>query len=68
MVDFTDGQVQSVCCDAGAIKVICYDTRETEENPDALDELPVGEDGQLVRCWAAIQIASCDPGLKKARD
>jgi hypothetical protein len=67
-IDFTEGQVQSVCCDAGKIKVICYDTSHTEENADAIAELPVGENGQIVRCWAHVQNADVDPGLTAARD
>ncbi len=68
VIDMTDGLVHSVCCDAGSIKVICYDESDIDEAPDAVDEHPVGENGQLVRCWAHVQTADVDPGLKKARD
>lgn len=66
-VDFTEGLVHSVCCDAGEIKVICYDESDTDEYSAVID-LPVGENGKIVRCWAHIQTADVDPGLKKARD
>jgi len=68
VIDMTDGLVHSVCCDAGSIKVICYDEADTDEASDAVADHPVGENGQLVRCWAHIQIADVDPGLTKARD
>lgn len=68
VVDMTDGQIHSVCCDAGKIKVICYDTRDTDEQSAAVADRPVGENGQLVRCWAHTQFAQVDPGLKRARD
>ncbi|THF64844.1 hypothetical protein E6C76_12470 [Pseudothauera nasutitermitis] len=68
VIDMTEGLVHSVCCDAGEIKVICYDESDTEEASDAVAEHPVGENGQSVRCWAHIQIADIDPGLVKARD
>jgi hypothetical protein len=29
---------------------------------------PLGENGQLVRCWSHAQLAQVDPGLKLARD
>ncbi|EXL06485.1 hypothetical protein BG46_17180 [Brucella anthropi] len=67
-VDFTDGQVHSVRCDAGEIKVICYDTSSTEDYPFVVLDLPVGENGSSVRCWAHVQPADVDPGLAKARD
>lgn len=66
VVDFTDGLVQSVRCDAGDIKVICYG--ESDTSSDAVVDRPVGEGGKAVKCWARIQIADVDPGLKKARD
>jgi hypothetical protein len=56
-----------VCCDTGSIKVICYDESNTDEDCEAIAEHPVGENGQLVRCWAHVQIADADPGLIKAR-
>lgn len=67
VIDMTGGLVQSVCCDAGEIKVICYDESDTDETSEAVADHPVGEDGQLVRCWAHVQTADVDPGLKKAR-
>lgn len=68
VIDMTEGLVHSVCCDAGEIKVICYDESDTDEASDAVAEHPVGENGQSVRCWAHVQIADIDPGLVKARD
>lgn len=68
VIDMTEGLVHSVFCDAGEIKVICYDESDIDETSDAVDEHPVGENGQLVRCWAHVQISDVDPGLKKARD
>lgn len=68
VIDMTDGLVHSVCCDAGSIKVICYDQSDTDEASDAVSNHPVGENGELVRCWAHVQIADVDAGLKKARD
>ncbi|MCW5706935.1 hypothetical protein [Shinella sp.] len=67
-VDFTNGQVHSIRCDAGEIKVICYDTSNTEDYPFVVLNLPVGENGTNVRCWAQVQPADVDPGLAKARD
>jgi hypothetical protein len=67
VIDMTDGFVRSVCCDTGSIKVICYDESNTDEDCEAIAEHPVGENGQLVRCWAHVQIADADPGLIKAR-
>lgn len=67
VIDMTDGMVQSVCCDAGRIKVICYDDSNIDEATEGVTEQPVGEGGQLVRCWAHIKIADVDPGLAKAR-
>lgn len=67
VIDISDGLVHSVCCDAGSIKVICYDEGDTDEASDAVDNHPVGENGALVRCWAHIQTADVDVGLKKAR-
>lgn len=52
--------------DAGEIKVICYDTSDTDEDSPAVADRPVGENGQLVRCWAHTQLAQVDPGLKLA--
>ncbi|EMQ8858225.1 hypothetical protein MML34_000462 [Pseudomonas aeruginosa] len=68
VVDMTDGQIHSIRCDAGEIKVICYDTRDTDEYSAAVADRPLGENGQLVRCWAHAQLAQVDPGLKLARD
>ncbi|MDT8513139.1 hypothetical protein [Pseudomonas aeruginosa] len=68
MVDMTDGQIHSIRCDAGEIKVICYDTSDTDEYSVAMADRPLGENGQLVRCWAHAQLAQVDPGLKLARD
>lgn len=68
VVDMTDGQIHSICCDAGEVKVICYDTRDTDEYSAAVADRPVGENGQLVHCWAHTQLAHVDPGLKLARD
>ncbi len=68
VVDMTDGQIHSIRCDAGEIKVICYDTRDTDEYSAAVADRPFGENGQLVRCWAHAQLAQVDPGLKLARD
>lgn len=67
VIDITRGLVHSVCCDAGEIKVICYDESDTDEDSEAVAEHPVGEGGKLVRCWAHVQTADVDPGLKKAR-
>jgi hypothetical protein len=66
VIDMTGGLVHSVCCDAGEIKVICYDESDTDEASDAVGDHPVGEAGQLVRCWAHVQTADVDPGLRKA--
>lgn len=68
VIDLTKGLIHSVCCDAGKIKVICYDESDTDEASDAVADHPVGENGASVRCWAHIQIADVDPGLKKACD
>ena len=68
VVDMTDGQIHSIRCDSGEIKVICYDTSDTDEYSAAVADRPVGENGQFVRCWAHTQLADHDPGLKKARD
>lgn len=67
-VDFTGGQVNSVRCDAGEIKVVCYDESDTDEYSAAVVDLPVGDNGSLVKCWAHAQTADVDPGLAKARD
>lgn len=68
VVDMTDGQIHSIRCDSGEIKVICYDTSDTEEYSPAVANRPLGENGQLIRCWAHAQQAQVDPGLKLARD
>lgn len=68
VVDITEGLVQSVCCDTGAIKVICYDESDIDESSEAVVDLPVGEHGQVVHCWAHVQMADIDPELKGARD
>lgn len=67
VINITEGLVHSVCCDAGEIKVICYDENDTDESSDAVDDHPVGENGAVIRCWAHIETADVDPGLKKAR-
>lgn len=67
VIDITDGAVQSVRCDASEIKVICYDEDDTEEASAAVADCPLGESGQLVRCWAHVQTADADPGLIEAR-
>ncbi|HCF7479542.1 TPA: hypothetical protein NIK11_002627 [Pseudomonas aeruginosa] len=68
VVDMTDGQIHSIRCDSGEIKVICYDTSDTEEYSAAVTNRPLGENGQFVRCWSHTQLAQVDPGLKLARD
>lgn len=68
VVDMTDGQIHSIRCDSGEIKVICYDTSDTEEYSAAVANRPLGENGQFVRCWSHTQLAQVDPGLKLARD
>lgn len=68
VVDMTDGQIHSIRCDTGEIKVVCYDTSDTDEYSAAVADRPLGENGQLVRCWAHAQLAQVDPGLKLARD
>ncbi|MGY6272922.1 hypothetical protein ACXIUT_24875 [Achromobacter denitrificans] len=68
VVDMTDGQIHSIRCDSGEIKVICYDTSDTEEYSVAVANRPLGENGQFVRCWSHTQLAQVDPGLKLARD
>ena len=68
VIDMTEGLIRSVRCDTGSIKVICYDESDTDEASAAVADHPVGEGGQLVRCWAHIQTAEVDPGLEKARD
>lgn len=67
VVDMTDGQIHSIRCDTGEIKVVCYDTSDTDEYSVAMADRPLGENGQLVRCWAHAQLAQVDPGLKLAR-
>ena len=68
VLDMTDRQIQSVRCDAGQVKVICYDTSDLGGYSSAMAVRPVGENGQLVRCWAHTQLVQVDPGLKLARD
>ena len=68
VVDMTDGQIHSIRCDSGEIKVICYDTSDTDEYSAAVANRPLGENGQFVRCWSHTQLAQVDPGLKLARD
>lgn len=68
VMDFTDGLVHSVRCDAGDVKVIWYDESETEGVFDAIVEIPVGNDSETVRCRAHIQNADIDPALRKLRD
>ncbi|WZB70153.1 hypothetical protein WJ968_31445 [Achromobacter xylosoxidans] len=68
VVDMTEGQIHSIRCDSGEIKVICYDTSDTEEYSAAVANRPLGENGQFVRCWSHTQLAQVDPGLKLARD
>jgi hypothetical protein len=68
VVDMTDGHIHSIRCDTGEIKVVCYDTSDTDEYSAAVADRPLGENGQLVRCWAHAQLAQVDPGLKLARD
>lgn len=68
VVDMSDGLVHSIRCDAGEVKVVCYDTGDTDEHSAAVADRPLGENGQLVRCWAHTQLAQVDPGLKRARD
>ena len=67
-VDLTDRQIQSIRCDAGEIKVICYNTADLGGYSSAMAVRPVGQNGQLVRCWAHAQLAQVDQGLKLARD
>lgn len=67
-VDLTDRQIQSIRCDAGEIKVICYDTADLGGYSSAMAVRPVGQNGQLVRCWAHAQLAQVDQGLELARD
>lgn len=68
VVDMTDGQIHSIRCDGGEIKVICYDTSDTDESSAAVANRPLGENGQLVRCWLHTQLAQVDPGLNRVRD
>lgn len=68
VVDITDGQIHSIRCDSGEIKVICYDTSDTDEYSAAVANRPLDENGQLVRCWSLTQQAQVDPGLKMAGD
>ena len=68
VVDMTDGQIHSIRCDSGEIKVICYDTSDTDEYSAAVANRPLGENGQFVRCWSHTQLAQVDPGLKLARE
>ncbi|MFW7348460.1 MAG: hypothetical protein ACODTU_20470 [Pigmentiphaga sp.] len=68
VIDMTDGQIHSIRCDSGEIKVIYYDTSDTDEYSAAVTNQPLGENGQLVRCWSHTQLAQVDSGLKLARD
>lgn len=65
-IDLTDMTVKSVRCDAGEVKVICYDRHEPDPGMDGGVELPVGENGRLIRCRAHVQTADIDPDLKAA--
>jgi len=67
VVDLSGGLVNSVRCDAGAIKVVCFDEDDIDEASEAVAERPVGENGESVRCWAHVQAAEVDPGLKNVR-
>jgi len=67
-VDLTESFVRSIRCDAGEIKVICYDAAETEKWPIGVVDMPVGENGSSVRCFVHVQTADVDPSLAKARD
>lgn len=67
VIDITGRVVHSARCDAGKIKVICYDESDTDEPSEAVAEYPVGIGGQLVWCRAHVRTANVDPGLKKAR-
>lgn len=60
VVDMTEGQIHSIRCDSGEIKVICYDTSDTEEYSAAVANRPLGENGQFVRCWSHTQLAQVD--------
>lgn len=66
-IDVTGGLIHSVRCDAGQVKVVCYDTDDTDESSEAVADWPVGEGGKLVHCWAQTEWALTDPGLKQAR-
>ncbi|NPX93941.1 hypothetical protein DZ977_003380 [Pseudomonas aeruginosa] len=68
VVDMTDGQIHSIRCDSGEMKVICYDTSDTAEYSSAVANRPLGENGKFVRCWSRTQLAQVDPGLKLARE
>jgi hypothetical protein len=65
VIDMTDGQVHSIRCDSGVVQVVCYDDSDTEEYSEAVSDHPVGENGQMVRCWFHCQTADPDPGLRK---
>lgn len=67
-VDLTGSFVRSVRCDAGEIKVICFETNGVENWPIGVVDMPVGENGSIVKCAVHVQIADVDPGLAKARD
>lgn len=67
VVDMTEGLVHSVRCDAGTVRVICYDEAENTSSSDSVVELPV-PGGEIVTTWAHIQTADIDPALKKLRD
>ncbi|URW83086.1 hypothetical protein NBV64_01620 [Alcaligenes sp. DN25] len=64
-VDMSYRQIQSVRCDAGQIKVVCFDASDLGGYSSAMEIRPIGENGQFIRCWAHIQLAQVDPGLKQ---
>jgi hypothetical protein len=64
----TDGQIHSIRCDTGEIKVVCYDTSDTDEYSAAVADRRSARTAKFVRCWAHAQLARVDPGLKLARD
>jgi hypothetical protein len=68
VVDLTGGLVRSIRCDSGAVQVVCYDEEETDEYSAAVGDHPVGENGEILRCWFHRQTADPDPGLRKLLD
>ncbi len=68
VVDMTDGAIHSVRCDAGDINVICYDESDTNPSSESVMERLIGFEGETLNCWAHVQKADIDPGLKKARE